>query len=135
MKRIAVLLVAAVLAGCSSSGVQVKEEQMTQFQPGKTTIADVVKALGQPQHQTLMSDGTRHLVYSYAQIRTRPETFIPFVGAFIGGADMKTNTASFAFGQDGVLKASTASSGATGAGLGFASGVGAQDRVQDQPAQ
>lgn len=123
------------LSGCAASGVQVKEEQLAQFKQGQTTLPDVVKALGQPNHQTLMPNGSRLLIYSYAQIQTRPETFIPVVGAFVGGADMKTNSATFMFDKNGVLQSMSASSGATGSGTGFASGTGAPQRVPDQPKQ
>lgn len=135
MRAFAIVIIAAGLAGCAASGVQVKEEQLAEFQNGKTTAVDVVKALGPPSQQILLHDGSRMLVYSYAQVQTRPETFIPFVGAFVGGADMKTNTATLLFDRAGLLSAVSASSGATGSGMGFASGTGAPDRVPDQPKQ
>ena len=136
MKRMVMAAVVAFgLAGCAASGVQVKEEQLAQFEAGKTTMADVVKALGQPQHQALLPDGTRMLIYSYAQVQTRPETFIPIVGAFVGGADMKTNSATLMFDRAGLLKTVSASSGATGTGMGLSSGTGVPQRVPDQPKQ
>lgn len=136
MKRLAfVVVLAGLLAGCAASGVQVKEEQLSQFEKGKTTIPQVVAALGQPSHQMLMPNGSRMLIYSYAQVQTRPETFIPFVGAFVGGADMKTNSATLMFDQAGVLQSVSASSGATGTGMGLSSGTGAPERVPQQPRQ
>lgn len=124
-----------VLIGCAASGVQVKEEQLTQFEKGKTTLTEVVSTLGSPSMQTLMPDGSRMIVYSYAQMQTRPETFIPFIGAFVGGADVKTNSATLMFDDKGVLQLVSASSGATGSALGISSGMGMSERVPDQPRQ
>jgi len=135
MKRIAVLLVAAVLAGCAASGVQVKEEQLSQFKQGKTTIKEVIGALGQPSHQSLLPNGSRIIVYSYTQVQARPESFIPVVGAFVGGSDAKTNSATLMFDNAGILQSMSASSGAVGVGTGFASGTGAPERIPDQPKQ
>lgn len=139
MRSIAVfasgIMIALSLSGCAASGTQVKESQVSQFEKGKTTIVDVVGKLGAPQYQTNQSNGSKILVYSYAQVQTRPETFIPFVGAFVGGADMKTNSATFVFDKDGFLQSTSSSAGASGTGMGFASGTGAPERVADQPRQ
>jgi len=135
MRNVVVAVVAMALMGCAASGTQVKEEQLLQFQAGVTTISDVTRVLGQPQQQLLLPDGSRALIYSYAQVQTRPETFIPLVGAFVGGADVKTNSATLMFDRAGLLKAVSASSGASGTGLGAASGTGAPQRVSDQPKQ
>lgn len=130
-----VVALAGFLSGCAASGVQVKEEQLSQFERGKTTTQEVLSALGPPSHSTLMPNGNRIFIYSYAQIQTRPETFIPFVGAFVGGADMKTNSATLIFDGRGILQSVSASSGATGTGMGLASGTGAPERVPEQPKQ
>ncbi|MFD2234830.1 hypothetical protein [Phaeospirillum tilakii] len=135
MRRAIAAISVVALAGCAASGVQVKEEQLAQFEPGKTTVQDVVASIGKPSNQMLLPDGSRVLVYSYAQVQTRPETFIPIVGAFVGGADMKTNSATLTFDRAGLLKTVSASSGATGTGMGLSSGASAPDRVPDQPRQ
>lgn len=127
--------ISVLLAGCAASGVQVKEEQLAQFEAGKTTVSDAIRALGQPNQQVLSPDGSRTLIYSYAQVQTRPETFIPFIGAFVGGADVKTNAAVLRFDRAGRLSNTTASSGSSGTGMGLASGTGAPERVPDQPRQ
>ena len=124
---------AFLLAACAASGVQVKQEQLAQFDAGSTTIEDVLQTLGPPNQSVIGPDGSRMLIYSYAQVQTRPETFIPFVGAFVGGADMKTNVAILRFDRTGLLVDTTSSSGAYGTGLGTASGTGIPERVADQP--
>jgi outer membrane protein assembly factor BamE (lipoprotein component of BamABCDE complex) len=123
------------LCACAASGVQVKEEQLKEFQAGKTTMSEVVAKLGQPTTNMMGPDGSRTLVYSYAQVQTPPETFIPIVGAFAGGADVKSNAVVLAFTPDGILKTTTSSSTRVGSGTGLASGTGAPERVPDQPKQ
>ena len=71
---------------------------------------------------------------SYAQVTTRPETFIPIVGGFVGGADVKSNAVYLVFGQDGKLMNFSGSASAMGTGMGVASGVGAA-RTEAQPRQ
>ena len=47
MKRaLATVLLSLSIAGCAASGVQIKEEQLAQFDAGKTTVTDVAKVLG-----------------------------------------------------------------------------------------
>src|SRR5579859_2878429 len=92
-----------LLAGCVSSGTQVKDTALTQFQKGVTTEADVVKALGPPQSTTTLGDGRRLVIYSGMHGQVKGATFIPVVGLFAGGATVHQSTVVFTFGQDGKL--------------------------------
>src|SRR5882757_4441545 len=85
--KILLLGAAVVLAGCVAGGVKVEERQLASFQKGQTTYAQVVGRLGAPTSSTLMPDGRRMIIYTYVQTQARPESFIPIVGAFVGGAD------------------------------------------------
>src|SRR5690606_14654630 len=85
MKTITTALAALMLTACASSGVRVTDEQMSQFKEGQTTQQDVITALGQPTTTMRNADGTTVLMYTYAEARTRGSTFIPIVGAFVGG--------------------------------------------------
>ena len=134
-KTLLSVAIITTLAGCAASGTQIKQDQLTQLQKGKTTYSQVISEFGEPQNQTMMSDGSRVVIYSYAQVQTRPETFIPFVGAFVGGADTKTNSVTFTFNSDGTLKDYSSSTGTMGTGMGLASGTGPSGRVEDQPKQ
>ena len=125
---------ALLLAGCVSSGVQVKEEQLSSFEAGKTTLPQVVAALGQPTNTTVLSDGSRMLGYSYVQAQARPASFIPFIGPMVGGADAKTNTVTLSFDRGGVLKSYTSTASESGVGTGFAADAG-RDPVENQPRQ
>lgn len=100
----AAALLAAVLSACShSGGVQVTPEQAAQFEKGKSSYSDVVAKLGKPTSTVDFANGTKAASYSYAQVGTRPETFIPIVGAFAGGSDVKSNMVTFMFDQKGML--------------------------------
>ena len=131
--NILVLVAAVVLSACVSSGVKVEERQLASFQKGQTTYGQVVSQLGAPNASTLMPDGRRMIVYSFVQAQARPESFIPIVGAFVGGADSRSNVVSLTFTRDGVLESFSSSQAQFGVGTGFESGNGVDARVPDQP--
>lgn len=136
MKQFAILITASIaLVGCASSGVQVNEADIAHFQRGQTTYAEVVRQLGYPTTNLTLDDGSRVSIYSYAQVQARPETFIPIIGAFVGGADTKMTSVSLTFDQRGVLKAMTSSNSQLGTGTGLESGTAPNDRAADQPRQ
>lgn len=121
------------LAACVSTGTQIKEDQLKSFEKGKTTITDVRTALGEPNSTALNPDGTRTLVYIYTQAQARPASFIPLVGAFVGGADSRSNMVMLRFDAAGVLLDYSSSESTFGTGTGLAAG---QPMPQtDQPKQ
>jgi len=99
----AVLVVFSALAGCASTGSQVKADQLTAFETGKTTEVDVIKVLGKPQTLMSSSDGSRVMTYAFAQYQVKGATFIPVVGLFAGGADIRTSSTVFTFDKAGKL--------------------------------
>jgi outer membrane protein assembly factor BamE (lipoprotein component of BamABCDE complex) len=105
------LAVLLLLAGCASSGTMVTEQQAGQFQDGVTTRAQVIAKLGQPNQATLSSDGTRIDIYVHVTASADGATFIPVVGLLAGGANSKTNTATFTFDKEGLLKTVATSTG------------------------
>lgn len=131
MKKIAAIVAALILAGCASSGVRVTDEQMAQFHEGQTTKQEVIAALGQPTTTMRNADGTTLLMYTYSEARTRGSTFIPIVGAFVGGVDTRSNNVMLTFDQQGVLKTTSSSSSQYGTATGIAVDGGAP--VTDQP--
>lgn len=137
MKATSLLVALACLSlpACAAGGTQVKESQLSQFRKDVTTDQEVISALGQPNTNTLQFDGSRMMCYTYSQMAVRPQTFIPIVGGFIGGADMKMNTACLQFTPKGVLKDFTTTSSQIGSGGGLASGVGNNGRVANEPKQ
>lgn len=134
MKAFAVLMVAATLAGCAASGVKVTEGQLQALQPGVTTEAEAVGRLGQPTVRTRMGDGSVMAIYSYAEVKVRGATFIPIVGAFAGGSDMRTTTVTLRFDAAGKLIDTTSSAGVYGTGMGAAAGAVSSEPTQ-QPRQ
>ena len=114
----AALAVSLSLAGCASSGVQVSQDLMSSFEKGVTTKSEVIAALGKPNTSMQQADGTSAMIYSYSEYKTRPETFIPFVGAFIGGADSKVKTVMFQFDDEDKLINYSATNSEYGTNLG-----------------
>jgi len=100
-------LLALCLSACGTAGVRVDPNVTASFQDGVTTYAEVVAALGPPTSSVTFPDGRRLAIYSYAQVRARPESFIPLVGAFVGGVDSQSETVSFNFDQNGILDGTT----------------------------
>lgn len=134
MKQIAFVILAAMLVGCVATGTQVREDQLAKLEKGKTRIQDVVSTFGQPSSSTLNSDGSRIIVYMYVEAQARPETFIPFIGGLVGGADSRSNMVTLKFDRTGVLVDYSSSTTAMGTGYGASSGT-TFDRVEEQPKQ
>lgn len=131
MKTIVIALFAIITGGCVSVGTQVKLDQLSGFTKGITTYSDVVARLGTPNTVSTKSNGTRSATYTYVHSQARPETYIPFIGGFIGGADSKVNTAEFTFDKEDKLLEYSLSESNYGSGMGFAGGK-YQER-NDQP--
>ena len=112
-------LAAVSLSGCMSSGVKVDETKVAAFQKGVTTYPEVIQVLGKPTSSTFMQNGDHMIMYSYFGTQARPESFIPIVGAFAGGADTEQNTVMLAFDDQGVLKSTMSSQTGMGSGTGF----------------
>ena len=70
----------------SMNAADVSDAQLAAFQDGKTTVAEVVAALGQPTSDVRSSDGLRVLGYGYMRAETSGAAFIPVVGAFAASA-------------------------------------------------
>ncbi len=104
MRSIGWLLAIVTLAGCVSSGRPVDQAKVAAFERGKTTSAEVQAALGPPNGSSVLGDGSSVLVYAYTHAQARPESFIPIIGPLVGGADATSQTVSFTFGPDGVLR-------------------------------
>ena len=99
----AAILLTATTACSGSAGKMVTDSQLAQFQPGKTSYEQVVSALGSPDTTIKKSDGSFTAIYTYYAVTTRPETFIPVVGPFVGGADTKGHSVQIKFNPNGIL--------------------------------
>jgi outer membrane protein assembly factor BamE (lipoprotein component of BamABCDE complex) len=136
LKNFILILALLLTTGCMATGTQVKEEQLAQFKKGKSTVQDVTDKLGAPNTVVTNSDGTKQACYSYMQAVARPESYIPFVGGLVGGADTKVNTVCLLFNDNGILKSYTSSASQMGTGMGFESGTTTTtNRVPSEPKQ
>lgn len=131
MRVVAALFAIWLMAGCVSTGVRVKDEQLSSFVPGQTTKEEVIAALGKPTTQVRNADGTSMIMYMHAEAKARPETYIPFVGAFVGGADSSSTQVILNFDRDGKLVDHSSAESAYGTGTGLAAGQ--VDSVPNQP--
>lgn len=88
MKFVLALLVAAAVAGCASSiGTPIQKERVAQIRLGVTTEPDLLLLFGNPSTKTLDASGAIVLTWVYSSASTKPETFVPLAGPFIGGYD------------------------------------------------
>jgi len=128
MRLWVILMAALCLAACgSSSGTKVDAAQMSQFKIGETTYDQVIQTLGPPASTVQKSDGARALVYSHVDANVRGATFIPVVGLFAGGADVKSQAVTFTFNPDGTLREYATTESQACSGNGVMSGASAQN--------
>ena len=117
MKRVhALIATCAMLAACVSTGVDVKQEQLSDFMLGFSTLDDVTAQLGAPTSQAALNNGSTILIYSFATSHTHPESFIPFIGPLFAGGEIRSSTVLFEFDENGVLRSQrrATSSGVSG---------------------
>lgn len=134
MKHLLMIVFAMLLSGCAASGIEIKEEQLNFLKIGKSTVQEAIDRLGQPNMIMRNPDGTRMISYIYSEAQTRPETFVPIVGAFIGGMDVRSNMVMLQFDNAGLFLTHSASSFTTGTGTNLSSGV-TPNRIEGQPKQ
>ena len=97
MTTVFLIVVAGIfLAGCMtmSYGVKLDRSKVSQIKKGATTRAEVESLFGPPAFVSLMNDGRRMMSYNFTETSAAPtpETYIPIVGAFVGGANAQTRT-------------------------------------------
>ncbi len=96
-------LLILILSACQSTRIEPNMSMMDHFEEGKTTYQEVVGVMGKPNAVTMGSSGLKTIVYSKINTEVDPATFIPFVGAFVGGASSEMKMITFVFEND-VLK-------------------------------
>ena len=120
MNTIKIVFVAApfFLSACMASGIQVSEQAALQFKEGVTTEKEIISKLGKPSGVGVMA-GKKMLTYSGMQSRVNGATFIPIVGAFVGGSTYKISVAVYTINPNGVLEHITYSAHEGGARMGM----------------
>ena len=116
--HVSVVVFLFLLQGCGGSyGKKVNEYEASKIEPEKTTKEQVVQYLGEPASKTKTSNGCEIWTYIHGSTKVRPETYIPVVGAFAGGADTASESFIVNFSQDGKVKDYQRTNTTTGASL------------------
>jgi outer membrane protein assembly factor BamE (lipoprotein component of BamABCDE complex) len=123
MKRILTLaLMLGLVAGCASVGRKLDQSAVDRIKKGETTRDEVLKSLGSPDQIIRMGNGDVTFQYMYIRATARPESYIPVVGAFAGGANVQNQMLTVTFGPDGIVKDIISTYGATESGFGASAG-------------
>jgi outer membrane protein assembly factor BamE (lipoprotein component of BamABCDE complex) len=107
-------LAASIICGCASYGNNFDEKKVSQIRKGETTEADLISLFGAPTGRCVNSESGAVLTWTYAESRTKGETFIPIAGAFVGGATTSSKTLIVRLDQSGKVLDYSYSSGNTG---------------------
>ncbi len=100
MRRLLMVTMAAMLAGCSG----VNPDTLAQLHSGKSTVDDAITILGSPDRDEILPDGSRMLIYVAQRSRTRAVNFVPVASHVWGGWNVKSGEAGLMFGPDGRLR-------------------------------
>lgn len=124
MKTILAIIMATTLlaSGCVSTGRKIDQAAADSIKKGETTRAQVGQMLGAPEMVTKKGNGDTVYIYNYMRATPKASTFIPYVGMFMGGANVQTQTTSVTFGPDNVVKDFSSTQGATESDIGLAAG-------------
>ncbi len=130
MKKIMpLILLVALLAACISMGRKIDQSAADRIEKGKTTRGEVINLIGSPDRITRSASGDTIFMYSYIRATPKPATFIPIVGALVGGSNVQHQMFMVTFGADGVVKDFSSTYGATEADMGLA--AGSKPEIQD----
>jgi outer membrane protein assembly factor BamE (lipoprotein component of BamABCDE complex) len=103
-KVLSLILLAAFLAGCVSSGRKIDQSAADKIEKGKTTKQEVINLIGSPDRITRTGRGDTIFMYNYMRATAKPATFIPIFGPLVGGANVQHQMYMVTFGSDGVVK-------------------------------
>ncbi len=116
-----IIIALLFLTSCASSGTKIDPAAVASLREGVTTQQDVLAHFGPPQNSLRLPTGETSLTYGFTAVQVHAESFIPIVGAFVGGADTEHAMVSMLFDQRGILRSYTDSRGGTGSGANFVS--------------
>ncbi|KML57029.1 lipoprotein [Burkholderia cepacia] len=106
---IVTLSAAALLAGCATTGNEhlenvTQSSVQAQIQQGKSTKQDIQDAFGSPNKTTFTDSGLEIWTYELAHATPHAINFVPIVGAFAHGADVRKKTLTVLFDDSGGVK-------------------------------
>ena len=122
LRYVLLVFLGVCLAGCVSSGRKIDQAAVGTIKKGETTRAQVINLLGSPEFITRTGSGDTVYLYNYTRATAKPATFIPYIGAFVGGANYQHQMTSVTFGPDGVVKDFSSTQGSTESDMGLAAG-------------
>ena len=85
MRYLLALICVVAIFGCSSVGTPIPKDKIAQIRIGVSTEPDLILLFGTPSTKTLDPSGSILLTWVYSSATTKPETFVPLAGPFIGG--------------------------------------------------
>lgn len=103
------LAATALLAGCATAGNERLESStqssvQAQLQEGKTTKQEVQDTFGAPNKTAFTDSGLEIWTYELAHATPHAINFVPIVGIFAHGADVRKKTLTVLFDDGGVVK-------------------------------
>lgn len=99
-------IMAISLMGCVSAGTKELADQRTvsKIEVGKSSRTEVRTLLGDPVNVMPMPRGEEAWIYVHMRGKPRPASFIPVIGLFAGGADVKSENLMVYFDRTGIVK-------------------------------
>jgi outer membrane protein assembly factor BamE (lipoprotein component of BamABCDE complex) len=116
MQNIKFLLIAltVLITACTAThGSKVDPEQVAQIKEGTTTEAEIREWFGKPYLTSTESDGDKMLQYTYGKASNSKESYIPYVGAFMGTSKAEYETLAVEINKKGVVTSYTVHEGET----------------------
>ncbi len=87
--------------GCATYGRRIDQPNLEKIKKGETTREEVLQLIGSPDQITKDGNGNITMQYMYVRATIKPESLIPFVGAFVGGMNTKNQMVMITIGPDG----------------------------------
>jgi hypothetical protein len=100
MKQIVAALLAIAITGCASVGRPIAKDKISLIRLGVTTEVDLIRMFGGPSSKAVDSNGKILMTWVYSEASTKPETFIPLAGPFVGGMNTRVQQLSVVIGRN-----------------------------------
>ncbi len=101
MKRgLLAMAAVAMVAACT----HVDDAALARLRAGQTTAAEAIRALGRPDRDETLADGSRMLTYVGSRTHMKPASFAPGLVYVWGGWEATTDEAGLMFAPDGILR-------------------------------
>ena len=107
---------------CATVGRKIDPKAVNSIKKGETTRQQVIQLLGSPDQITKDLNGNITMTYMYVRATAKARSFIPIVGAFIGGANVQNQSVVVTIGPDDKVSNVTATYGSTETDYGVGSG-------------